>query len=119
MPSHPSSLPGPLVAVPAVSLLVFSLLINGLLVDHRRPIPLPYSAVCRISPSLCRSLYWSQRVGLRTYHSVALLKALPCEAACGTFSFRFRLEAYSFLRTWGMQAAARWSGDYGARFSTQ
>ena len=106
MPPRLSSLPGPHVAVPAVSLLVVSLLIDGFHVAHRRPIPLthhttsclhasssaPHPAVSRILALLARLSYWSQIVGLRTYSPVALFEALPCEGAHGAFMFRARLE---------------------------
>jgi hypothetical protein len=107
MPSHPSSLPGPLVAVPAVSLLVFSLLIDGFHVAHRRSIPLTHycnsclhASSSALHPVVSRILalpsmlsYWSQRVGLRTYPPVALFQAPPCEGVHGAFLFRARLKA--------------------------
>jgi hypothetical protein len=116
MPSHPSSLPGPLV-VPAVSLLVFFLLIDDFHVAHRRSIPLTHHCISCLHASssalhpvvsLILALpsmlsYWSQRVGLRTYPLAALFQAPPCEGAHGAFPFRARPEAYCLCATRGVR----------------
>jgi hypothetical protein len=116
MPSHPSSLPGPLV-VSAVSLLVLSLLNDGFHVAHRRSNPLthytysclhasssaPHPVASRILASPAMLSYWSQRVGLRTYPRVALFQAPPCEGAHGAFLFRARPEAYCLCATRGVR----------------